>query len=156
AKNRVPLTFVRLVGFEFSGPGLISLTRTVPSSVPSVLHSSRPCTPSLAANKVIAPIVTNGPGSEPAPSWLRSANRCGVSDGRPLSSSRDNRGTAPRRRVDAPALHRRTHHGRARWCNSLVIIPTSPDRGSQPALAGRTARRSLPAGGVGTPRRTAE
>ena len=43
-KNSVPLTFVRLVGYELALPGLMSLTSTVPAAVPSLFHSSRPCT----------------------------------------------------------------------------------------------------------------
>ncbi len=54
-KNRTPLTLVRLAGVEEVIPtpvnGLMSLTRTVPAVVPSVFHSSKPCTPSSAVKK---------------------------------------------------------------------------------------------------------
>ena len=40
AKNSVPFTFVRSLGYELRLPGLMSLTRTVPAAVPSLFHSS--------------------------------------------------------------------------------------------------------------------
>jgi hypothetical protein len=49
-KYRVLPTAVRSDGSEPPNPGLISLRRTVPAAVPSVVHSSRPySSPSLAA-----------------------------------------------------------------------------------------------------------
>src|SRR5262249_7628372 len=48
-KNRAPLTFVRLPGFELALPGMMSLPITVPAVVPLLFHSSEPCVPSLAA-----------------------------------------------------------------------------------------------------------
>jgi len=41
-------TAVRSAGEEEAAPGLMSLTRTVPAAVPSLFHSSAPCTPSSA------------------------------------------------------------------------------------------------------------
>ena len=40
--------------FELALPGLMSLTMTVPAVVPSVFHSSEPCTPSLAVKYSVA------------------------------------------------------------------------------------------------------
>ncbi len=45
AKNRVPLTLVKLETPEFWDPGERSWTRAVPSCVPSVFHSSVPVAP---------------------------------------------------------------------------------------------------------------
>ena len=53
AKNSVPLTFVRSLGYELALPGLMSLTRTVPAAVPSLFHSSCPCVPSSAAKNSV-------------------------------------------------------------------------------------------------------
>ena len=70
-KKSVPPTFVRSTGPDPLGPGLMSFTRTVPASVPSVLHSSLPPIPT-ASKRVIGPIWTNSPGSDPNAgiSWM--------------------------------------------------------------------------------------
>src|SRR5579859_834793 len=69
-KNSVPLTLVRLAGFEPDVPVKISLTRAVPAAVPSLLHSSRPWSPSalpsVAANISLPPRLAKSAGSEPA------------------------------------------------------------------------------------------
>src|SRR5262245_60070145 len=63
-KNSVPLTSVRFpihaAGNPPAGPGLMSLTILVPAAVPSLFHSSRPCTPSSAVkNSVPLRLVRN-------------------------------------------------------------------------------------------------
>ena len=43
-----------------SSPGLMSFTKTVPASVPSLFQSSVPCTPSSAAKKKVFPMAILG------------------------------------------------------------------------------------------------
>ena len=52
-KNNVPFMFTKSLGMELTDPGLMSLTSTVPSSVPSLFHNSTPFSPSLAPKKSV-------------------------------------------------------------------------------------------------------
>ena len=63
-KYRVLPTAVSSEGLESPGPGLMSLTRTVPAAVPSVPHSSWPYSPSVAEKYTSPPAWTKGPGLE--------------------------------------------------------------------------------------------
>jgi hypothetical protein len=54
-KNSVPLATVKLPGYELRGPGTMSLTSVVPAAVPSVFHSSAPCSRSSWGTKNSSP-----------------------------------------------------------------------------------------------------
>ena len=57
-KNKVPLTLVRLKMFDGEAPAPMSLTRTVPATVPSDFHSSCPIEPLFAVkNSVLLTLV---------------------------------------------------------------------------------------------------
>ena len=51
--DSVPPDARRFAGAEPADPGRMSLTSTVPASVPSLFHSSYPCTPSLAVKNSV-------------------------------------------------------------------------------------------------------
>ena len=52
-KKRVPPRAVKSCGCEYSIPGLMSLTKTVPAAVPSLFHNSTPSVESYAVNKSV-------------------------------------------------------------------------------------------------------
>ena len=56
-------------------PGLMSATSCVPPGVPSELHSSVPCTDSVAAKNSVEPTVASCPGVLKAGIALTSARR---------------------------------------------------------------------------------
>ena len=56
-------------------PGLMSLTRTVPASVPSLFHSSLPLTPSSAEKNSVPPTAVRSSMSEPEPPGSMSLTR---------------------------------------------------------------------------------
>src|SRR5262249_11432475 len=53
AKKSMPLTLVRLLGFEPVPPGAMFAISTVPGAVPLERHNSRPLTPLSAAKKSV-------------------------------------------------------------------------------------------------------
>src|SRR5689334_20961093 len=70
-KRSVPPAAVRSLGFEPSGPGRISATRTVPDAVPLLFQSSNPLDPSSALKKTVPLITVNSRGFEPlGPGWI--------------------------------------------------------------------------------------
>src|SRR6266705_575035 len=70
APSLIPLKTVKPKGEELPAPVLMSFTRTVPASVPSLFQSSAPELPSLA-RKYSAPLKTVNPrGVEPAPGLM--------------------------------------------------------------------------------------
>lgn len=76
-KKRVPPTSVRSYGEESPAPGRMSITRTVPPSVPSLLHSSRPCVPSPALNEEHPARLVKGPGLGGHSPWADVLNHHG-------------------------------------------------------------------------------
>jgi len=65
---------------ELGGPGLISFTKTVPSSVPSLFHSSSPWTPSSAAKNASPTTEAISRGDELAGPGLMSLTRTAVTE----------------------------------------------------------------------------
>src|SRR5262249_1240923 len=129
--------------------GLMTLTRTVPAAVPSLSHSWRPWTPSLAVKKATPLTFVRLSGDELAVEGLTTSKADGTqrhSNGSRLNVRvvRRRRGTRPRRERDlrkpprklnhmmpwllsqegcerARATSRRANQGSAQLCSSIPV-----------------------------------